>query len=420
MDHNMKNLTLYLRQEKVFYSIGSEKGSVDAREAESLVERAAGGSLNIIISKPDLVFRRIEFPFRSSRKAMMVISQELEDMLPESPSNFLYSLEPFRLSGGNIGIVVYAVKKSIVEYWENICLKWKAALSFFSDTVLLDKMMKRYTSMDSYSAVYGADGYLIVNISEKGRLSAAYSCLPGEEDAERVKEMLKALLGTRKDSRLFFMGDGKSREFLEGIPVKFEEIRIFENEGKEYLFPLIAGSSAYRQRPLVFKKISAGKKIPVSSVLFLLFFLASLFLSFMPYFRIPGRKEAMDRIVESMKSRFTETCPEVTRVVDPLVQVKEKISGNTSSMDTAAGHASILRIMEDTTSIFPEAVNVELEQFTVTSKNVSLAGRIESLRALEEAKERALSSRKFGSVNVGAISFDENNRVSFNMTLGIK
>jgi len=120
-----------------------------------------------------------------------------------------------------------------------------------------------------------------------------------------------------------------------------------------------------------------------------------------------------------MKETFRIACPDVTRIVDPLVQIKEKIAEKTTRLDTISGYPSVLKVMADVTSLFPETIDVEIEQFTIASNNVTIVGRIESLKALEEVKNKVSASKKFNNMTIGAISFDEKNRVSFNMTLGI-
>ena len=121
-----------------------------------------------------------------------------------------------------------------------------------------------------------------------------------------------------------------------------------------------------------------------------------------------------------MKERFHQACPEVTRIVDPLVQIKEKIMEKTTKLNVVSNYPPILKVMADVTTLFPDNLNVEIEHFSVAANALNLFGRVDSLKSLEKVKSNAIDSEKFTNVVIGAISFDDKNRVTFNMTLGIK
>ena len=71
----MKVLTLYVKPENIVYTGDSGQGIIGRQDVESLIGREKAGALNIIVSKPDMVFRKIEVPFTSIRKIKLILPQ---------------------------------------------------------------------------------------------------------------------------------------------------------------------------------------------------------------------------------------------------------------------------------------------------------------------------------------------------------
>lgn len=416
----MKILTIYLKQEEIIYSINSKKGVINKEEIESLVSDVKGGVLNVIISKPDIIFRKLEIPFKSIKKAKLVLPMELEELLPEPVSNFYYFLEIYNTKKDTTSINVYAIKKEIYNYWKEVSLKNRVKLFFYSDTHLFNLLLNRYIpqSQKNYIGIYAIEGYLLVNVVEDNRLSGSFSYCFSEDEISKVGDILKTIVSTEETPLIFVGCEDIKNKLTEEINLK--NIEILPNIEKPYLFPYIINNRIYKLRPLNFKKITPNKKIPIYNILLITFFLIVSFIFFTPYFRLPEKERYRKEVTEKMKEEFQKTCPEVTRIVDPLIQIKEKISEKTNKLDIISEYPSVLEIMANTTSLFPDGINVEIEQFTVAANNLTIFGWIESLKALENVKDKAINSQKFDNVVIGAISFDEKNRVSFNMTLGIK
>lgn len=412
----MKTLTFYLNQENIIYFFNSEKGVINKKDAAPLLEKLKGGVLNVIVSKPEMIFRRIEVPFTSVNKVMLILPQELEELLPESPSNFYYHFEFYRMSGGKTSVNIYAIKDTIYHYWQDIAKKQKLKLFFFSDATIFTSVLNQQTSKKNYIGIYALQDYVLVNVIEKGQLIGSYSF--ADKQTGKMKDMLKTILSVQ-ESFLFFLGHEEVKNELRDILRDAQDVKCLLDIDKSFFFPCIVNNNAYRIKPLNLRKLTVKEKVPVSIFFYFFFFVVVSILSFSPYFRLSEKEKYRDDIIRQMKETFRIACPDVTRIVDPLVQIKEKIAEKTTRLDTISGYPSVLKVMADVTSLFPETIDVEIEQFTIASNNVTIVGRIESLKALEEVKNKVSASKKFNNMTIGAISFDEKNRVSFNMTLGI-
>lgn len=414
----MNTLTLYIRQEKILYAVGQEKGFVGIKDVESLLERKKAGVLNVIVSKPDLVFRKIEMPFAGIKKIRLVLPQELEETLPESPSKYYYHYEFGRASAGKRIVNVYAVKDGVYNYWRDIAKKQRVKLFFFSDTILFDSLIENNTAESNYMGIYAVEDYILINVADNGRLSGSYSCQFKESEKEKTKGVLETMLSSKKLPVLFF-GHDNIKEELRLTAENIQEMKFFPGADKEYLFADIINNKPYKQKFLRFKKLAEKRKLPAYAASFILFLLLTSLLSALPYFKLSEKERHRDEIISGMESKFQETCPDVTKIVDPLVQIKEKIAEKKNKIDAVAGYPSVLKAMADVTSLFPEDVEVEIEQLTLAANNLTILGRIKTLKDLEAVKARSEAAREFSTVNIGAISFDDKSRVNFNITMEI-
>jgi|LSQX01.2.fsa_nt_gb hypothetical protein len=415
----MRNLTLYVQREYIIYSYNSKRGVVDKKSVESLIKEMKGGVLNVIVSKPDILFRRLEFPFKSQRKIKLVLPHELEDILPEPASNFSFSFEFHRNANGKTVVNMIAVKNEILDYWREVAEKNKVKLFFFSDMTILSSLLRRYTSTEDNMGMFVAQDYTLVNITEKSRLTGSYSYNFSLDESDKVQEMLKTILSSKKIP-LFFIGSEEMKNRFKNILTDATEIKLATDAKGVQIIPSLVNSGIFKQSPLNLRKITVKNRVPIHLVLFFLTLLVASFIAFTPYFRLSEVEAHREQIINEMKERFHQACPEVTRIVDPLVQIKEKIMEKTTKLNVVSNYPPILKVMADVTTLFPDNLNVEIEHFSVAANALNLFGRVDSLKSLEKVKSNAIDSEKFTNVVIGAISFDDKNRVTFNMTLGIK
>ncbi|NLG11636.1 MAG: hypothetical protein GX554_01170, partial [Elusimicrobia bacterium] len=108
----------YWLGEKIVYRItgvDTEAGEFNVDEIEAFLEKKRLDVLNVIISKPQLVFRRMEFPFRSRRKINMVMPSEMEDTFPESIDRFFFSFDFAQPEKNRTIVNVYAIPFTLLD-----------------------------------------------------------------------------------------------------------------------------------------------------------------------------------------------------------------------------------------------------------------------------------------------------------------
>ena len=281
----MRNLTLYVQREYIIYSYNSKRGVVDKKSVESLIKEMKGGVLNVIVSKPDILFRRLEFPFKSQRKIKLVLPHELEDILPEPASNFSFSFEFHRNANGKTVVNMIAVKNEILDYWREVAEKNKVKLFFFSDMTILSSLLRRYTSTEDNMGMFVAQDYTLVNITEKSRLTGSYSYNFSLDESDKVQEMLKTILSSKKIP-LFFIGSEEMKNRFKNILTDATEIILATDAKGLQIIPSLVNSCIFKQSPLNLRKITVKNRVPIHLVLFFLTLLVASFIAFTPNIRI--------------------------------------------------------------------------------------------------------------------------------------
>lgn len=417
----MKTVTFYLQQEGIIYTVngtlGKKQGVLSEKEVEQFLSDNPPGVLNVVLPKPELTFRKLEFPFANRRNIKLVMPQELENILPETPENYHYYFEFNPAGKGKTAVNVYAVKNTVCSFWKNLVKKYNSKVFFFSDTVLFHLFLKQHTAEKNHIGIYGIRNYLLINMTEDGTLSGSYSYDFKTSEAGRIKELLSDVL-SRKELRVFVFAEEGVKKEIEVPAERLQEIRSLPQIEKRFLFHNLLTVNPYK-KPLQLKKLHHGKKFPVYDIVLLSVFLIVSVLSLSPYFRMPAKQRRINELSRKMDETFLAACPEVTRIVNPLVQIKEKIMERKSIRDVISGYPSVLKIMADITALFPENTTASIDQFTVAGNTLIVSGSTGSLKSLETIKEKIEGSKNFTIVNMGTISFDAKDRVNFNITLGI-
>jgi len=415
----MRICTFYLQDKKVIYRITGkniEEGEFNSSEVEAFLEKVRPDVLNVIISKPQLIFRKIEFPFRNKRKVYIVLPSEIEDTLPEGPDNFLFSFDFLPLEKNRTMVNVYAIPTALFNYWDNLAKKYRANLYLFSDALLFYQFLKQSTDEKSYVAIYVEDNYVLLNIVEDGILAGSYSFEFTPALRSESITLIKGILG-KKDFSVFICAPQEIKEELAIGEEKVRYINLPAGMEKRYLFHHLSSVKALRSvfRPL---KLSGGKKLPVSSIVLLLVFLIVSFLSFSPFLKVVEKQKQLRHIQEEMKQIFISTFPDIHNIVNPLIQAKEKIvkAGDT---DIKTGVPSVLKIMADITLLFPENIDAKVDLLRIAGNTITLSGTADSLKTLEKIKDRIEKSGRFTIIDIGTISFDARNRANFNITLKV-
>jgi len=415
----MGKLNIYIRGNKstYFYKNKEEKrGFIEENNIKGFVEKSKVESINFIFSKPDVIFRKLSFDFSNIKKIKMVLPSELESTLPEKIENYLFDYKFIR-QNKKTSVNVIGVKKDfyskLISYAKN-----KKKIYFFVDTEILFSLFKDKVKETNYIEVYIDSFYILINVIENKNISSCLSYIFENGRSDQIISIVNKIL-LEKNYSVYITGEEKEIENFEN-KTKIKLIKIpFLRENLQSFFFSEAINKNIKFTPL--KLISPSIKI-ISFVPYIVSFLIFILLlspSLISYRHFKEKQQKLDKIETKMISEFRKIFPDVKKIVDPVVQAKEKLN-QMEETSISIQYPSILEMLVKITNIFPEDVNVEIDRLSFSNNVLTISGFIDNLKNLEKVKEEINKSPYFCNLQMGSISFDRNNRVNFNFTVKVK
>ncbi|MCD6408129.1 hypothetical protein J7L87_03665 [bacterium] len=413
----MKEAIFYPAEEIINYILVERKekreGKIEKTNLEKFIEDEKISLIELILPKKDFVFRKITFDFPDLKKIKLILPGEIEDILPQSLDNFLFHYEFFKLPEKKTAVNIYGIKKEIYNFWKNLSDKYKFKLLIYPETVLLHIFLKERG--ENFFGAFITKNYFSIILVENGILSGAYSSSFNKNKIEDLSSFINPVLSSR-NYPVYVCGD---IEIFEKIGFERDNIQFIKREeNSEIFFPSVLHQ--IKTKPFKFTEITFEKKFPVFSVSATFIFLIISGLLISSNFKLKEKEKELEEIKAEMVKTFKSTCPEVKRIVEPLVQIKEKIAEIKTEKGNIGIHPEILDVMKNLTLIIPDDVKIEINEFNFSKGNLSISGKIGSLKQLEKIKEKMSSSEFFSDVKMGSVSFDPSNRVNFNLSVKVK
>ena len=122
-----------------------------------------------------------------------------------------------------------------------------------------------------------------------------------------------------------------------------------------------------------------------------------------------------------IRTVFSETCPEVTRIVDPLQQLQVKIAEGKKSK---AGQGSIgtgitvLDILKETSDLVPASAQFLITSFQYDGTLVTIKGETDNFNTVDTIKNHLAGSKMFKNVTISSAALvKKESRVGFNLRM---
>ena len=115
----------------------------------------------------------------------------------------------------------------------------------------------------------------------------------------------------------------------------------------------------------------------------------------------------LNRLKHEITSVFKKTCPEVTRIVDPLQQLKVRIAEARNSSSGLNGHGSgitTLDIVKDISRLVPESTDFLITSFTFDGAAVKIKGETDNFNTVDNIKSSLSKSNYFKNVTISSAS----------------
>jgi general secretion pathway protein L len=123
-------------------------------------------------------------------------------------------------------------------------------------------------------------------------------------------------------------------------------------------------------------------------------------------------------------AEFKKNFPEVTRIVDPVGQIKVKIAEakkNTLGLNETASGATALDILREISSLAPASAELLITSITFENDVISMKGEAKNFNAVDTIKGELTKSKYFKTVTVGSTSLmKQADKVEFDMRIATK
>ncbi|MBW2648859.1 MAG: PilN domain-containing protein, partial [Deltaproteobacteria bacterium] len=132
----------------------------------------------------------------------------------------------------------------------------------------------------------------------------------------------------------------------------------------------------------------------------------------------------LNSLKSEITSVFKKACPEVTRIVDPVQQLKVKIARERQSSAGLNGNGFRIRtldILKDISRLIPESTELLITSFTFDGEAVKIKGETDNFNSVDGIKNSLGKSVCFKDVTISSASLiKKGSRVGFDLRMGIK
>jgi len=115
----------------------------------------------------------------------------------------------------------------------------------------------------------------------------------------------------------------------------------------------------------------------------------------------------LNRLKHEITDVFKKTCPEVTRIVDPIQQLKVRIAEARNSSSGLNGHGAGIRtldIIKDISRLIPESTDFLITSFTFDGAAVKIKGETDNFNTVDNIKNSLSKSNYFKNVTISSAS----------------
>ena len=139
------------------------------------------------------------------------------------------------------------------------------------------------------------------------------------------------------------------------------------------------------------------------------------------YTKLLKQQNALNAEIQAV---FTETLPEITRIVDPLQQLQVKIRETrqaTMGKDGILPTMTIIDILAEISANIPESLDVRLARFVVDDTGLRLKGTTDTFNTVDAIKKGLEQSPAFSNVEISAANLDaKSSKIRFELKLTMK
>jgi type II secretory pathway component PulL len=177
----------------------------------------------------------------------------------------------------------------------------------------------------------------------------------------------------------------------------------------------------HRTRTAITKHWGEHKRSFITSGALLLLVLVLFLASYI--FDVRSRQQELAEMNQQIEEIFKEAFPEVTRIVDPLQQMRNKIAEKKKEFVGAAQGDVAVRavdVIHAVSQAVPANLDVELNRFVIGAGSVTISGDTADFNAVDEMKSRLEQRDLFKTVTISSANMDKGSkRVRFKLNIDL-
>ena len=459
LESGFKGCTLV---DQVFAPIPADSDGNDgiAKAIDFLMERLkpVGAACVLGISTDFLSFRNLSVPFNDLKKIRQVLPFELESTLPTPVEDLIFDFEAIKAEGGQELLAFIAEKKKIDRYLALLdavnlhpivvtpggyasARVMTAMLDPENDVLFIDTDESRHTiyavSRGHVRMVrtlpVGAGGYPVLRSLEVAlkRTFAAF------QESSKIGFSPSMVYSMGPEAGL--LTGGSETPLLMGVPVSsIEAIRAFPRLFAEtddpqwdsgHLDTALAlalmeteglnGINFSTQRTTIQHYWGEYKKSIVVSSVFVFLVVATVLVG--QFTRLSARESHLEDLDNRIAAIFRSTFPDVTRIVDPLQQMKVKIAEagkDGGGLGLSGTKVRVIDLLDTLSQNIPASLDVTMTRMVVGTDNVMLSGDTLNFNTVDDIKGRLEKSDIFKGVTISSADLDKSGkRVRFKLKL---
>jgi hypothetical protein len=124
------------------------------------------------------------------------------------------------------------------------------------------------------------------------------------------------------------------------------------------------------------------------------------------YYTLKKEYKILNREITSV---FKQTLPEVTRIVDPVQQLRVKVKElkqSTSLRPEAGTSKKILDLLKEISQRIPASLNVHVNRMVIDTETVRISGKTDAFNEVDRIKNNLESSIQFSGVTISSANLD--------------
>jgi len=440
-----------------------ESGAEKSSALKAITDKINVSDVVCIASFPaeDVSYRNIRIPFREPKKIRQVLSFELEPTLPSPIEEAVIDFQQLTLPKQQYqtGIIAAVIEKTKLDEYLAELASFRinpqaVTIGGYSTALCLARLLE----LPNHSVIIDVDPeWATLFAVSAGQVQIVRSITLSSSSKSPVRLISRGILQTVSAAEdmlgidfspevIYLTGAGENelnigRELsdLLDLPVKKIDlvqeagITVTQQAGQSWIPDQmdnalsLAVSEVHGSHGLNFSKRQfAGKKqwiahkkditktgILAGIILLILFFNFSY-----GFYSMSKKKNDLDFQITTI---FKETFPEVTRIVDPLQQMRVKVK-EVKQQSMIPGEAEknfrIIDILNDISRLLPREMDIELSRLVVGPENVTLSGDTATFNSVDDMKNRLEKGPLFKKVAISSANSDKTGkRINFKLKI---